>query len=170
MVDKYLSRNKVMNDLQTVLNYKHEDVVLRFAEDFKISVSDSEDVFLELKRWLWICAKRHIQIKEGKAESFRLPLFNEAYIIDMMWHSFLLFTKDYQEFCEEQFGFFIHHNPRPHKERIEWKDLIEKDREKAESERKATLQKVYSYLYDELGEEILLKWCEEYPKKFRRLY
>ncbi len=88
----------------------------------------------------------------------------------MMWHHFLLFTQDYQDFCEEHFGFFIHHNPRPSKERAAWKKLIATDRTKAEKERRRDLEKVYSYLYDELGEEILIKWCEEYPVKFGELY
>ncbi len=158
-----------METLETTLAYEHEDLVLRFAEDYKLEVSDSREIFTEMKRWLWICAKRQIQIEQKQVESFRLPLFNEAYIIDMMWHSFLLFTKDYQDFCKSHFGFFIHHNPRPHIERMKWKKLIEENRDKAQAQRRESLQKVYSYLYDELGEETLLKWCEIFPKKYQHI-
>ena len=32
--------------------------------------------------------------------------------VDEVWHTFILFTKDYSSFCEEVCGEFIHHNPR----------------------------------------------------------
>jgi hypothetical protein len=28
-----------------------------------------------------------------------------------MWHTFLLFTKDYKNFCEDNLGMFINHEP-----------------------------------------------------------
>ena len=50
-----------------------------------------------------------------------------------------------------------------------WKNLINENREEAENERRKSLEKVYSYLYDELGPEILVKWCEEFPERFKSL-
>jgi len=32
--------------------------------------------------------------------------------IDAVWHTFILFTKDYAAFCQTAFGEFIHHIPR----------------------------------------------------------
>jgi len=31
--------------------------------------------------------------------------------VDAVWHTFILFTKDYAKFCQEAFGFFLHHQP-----------------------------------------------------------
>lgn len=31
--------------------------------------------------------------------------------VDLVWHEFILFTRLYAAFCEEQFGRFIHHDP-----------------------------------------------------------
>ncbi|MEO0794093.1 MAG: hypothetical protein AAFX93_02970 [Verrucomicrobiota bacterium] len=31
--------------------------------------------------------------------------------VDLVWHEFILFTREYARFCEEQFGHFIHHTP-----------------------------------------------------------
>jgi hypothetical protein len=152
--------------LEAVLAYKNSDVVSRFAEDFHISTRDAEDIFLELKRWLWLCAKRKTDLDAGKGEAFQVPLFNEANAIDMMWHTFLLFTEDYSAFCDHYFGFFIHHNPRPMAERKEWQLKIKADPVGATIERKASLEKVYGYLYDELGPDILVRWCEEFPARF----
>ncbi len=156
-----------MPSLQDVLSYKNDDVVLRFAEDFKLSEEDASEIFLETKRWLWICAKRKVLLENGQGEFFQVPLFNEANAIDLMWHTFLLYTQDYQNFCQRYFGFFIHHQPRGHLERKAWQEKIHSDPEGAWNERRQDLRKVYEYLYDELGPEILVKWCEEFPARFK---
>jgi hypothetical protein len=31
---------------------------------------------------------------------------------DEVWHAFILFTREYAEFCQDAFGMFIHHVPR----------------------------------------------------------
>lgn len=32
-------------------------------------------------------------------------------VVDEAWHSFILHTKDYQNFCREKVGRFVHHVP-----------------------------------------------------------
>jgi hypothetical protein len=32
-------------------------------------------------------------------------------IVDEAWHEFILFTRDYQDFCQKVFGQFLHHIP-----------------------------------------------------------
>jgi len=32
--------------------------------------------------------------------------------VDELWHAFILFTPQYQRFCEDTMGFFVHHQPR----------------------------------------------------------
>lgn len=155
------------SSLGDVLSYRNVDVVSRFAEDFHVSEADAEDIFLEMKRWLWICAKRKVILDRGDGEFFQVPLFNEANAIDLMWHTFLLYTEDYAAFCELHFGFFVHHQPRSQAERKAWKERIESDPDGAWAERRSSLRKVYDYLYEELGPETLVKWCEEFPARFK---
>jgi len=155
--------------LEDVLAYQNDDVVIRFSTDNDISFDDSQEIFLETKRWLWICAKRKIALDRGEIEFFNIPLFNEAFIIDSMWHTFLLFSEDYLNFCQKYFGFYVHHYPKTHKETLKWRERIEKDPEGARLERRESLKKVYGYLYDELGPETLLKWCEDFPNRFKDL-
>ena len=38
--------------------------------------------------------------------------------IDDMWHTFLLFTKDYADFCEKYIGKYFHHSPNNNTEEI----------------------------------------------------
>lgn len=153
--------------LSEVLSYQNDDVVARFADDYSLSIADAEDIFLETKRWLWLCAKRKTGV--GGQGSFALPLFNEVYAVDMMWHTFLLFTKDYAQFCERYFGFFVHHAPKPRAERLAWQAKIAANPDKAWKERRESLVHIYGYLYDELGPEILVRWCEEFPARFKQL-
>ena len=155
--------------LEKVLAYQNEDVGSRGCEDNGVSLDDSKEIFQETKRWLWICAKRKIALDRGEIEFFNIPLFNEAFIIDSMWHTFLLFSEDYTNFCQKYFGNFIHHYPKTHQETLKWRDRIAKDPEGARLERRQSLKKVYEYLYDELGAEILLKWCEDFPARFQNL-
>lgn len=66
--------------------------------------------------------------------------------IDNMWHTFLLFTKDYMSFCDKYFKCYIHHNPFD-------KNIIELEKDFIDE-----LTKYLSYIYDNLGEETLIKW------------
>ena len=35
------------------------------------------------------------------------------WVIDEMWHTFLLYSKDYYDFCHQYLGRMIHHRPTP---------------------------------------------------------
>ena len=32
-------------------------------------------------------------------------------IVDDAWHEFILFTREYEVFCEKAYGYFLHHTP-----------------------------------------------------------
>ncbi|WP_167152455.1 hypothetical protein [Streptomyces sp. MBT27] len=42
-------------------------------------------------------------------------------IVDPGWHTFVLHSKEYAEWCEQQFGYFLHHAPNS---KIRTKDLM----------------------------------------------
>lgn len=143
--------------LDEVLRYENAEVVHRFSADHSISVEDSLEIFHETKKWLWLCA-RHPDLG--------LPLFSEARAIDEMWHTFLLFTRDYAAFCEKSFGAFVHHHPRTKREADAWNERARQDPAGTLAERKATLKRAYEIVADELGTDTLVKWCEEFPARF----
>jgi hypothetical protein len=31
--------------------------------------------------------------------------------VDIAWHEFILMTREYQSFCDEAFGYYLHHSP-----------------------------------------------------------
>ncbi|MEY4547908.1 MAG: hypothetical protein RL685_4103 [Pseudomonadota bacterium] len=56
-------------------------------------------VFTELKRYL-VLTREQVET---------LPMFSA--IVDAAWHQFVLFTHEYQEYCERYLGRFLHHVP-----------------------------------------------------------
>lgn len=93
-------------------------------------------------------------------------------VIDEMWHNFVLFTKEYTQFCKEYFGYYLHHGPATEAEELEnrarFQGLQGKDRMEAVKDAK---RPQYEYIYDHLGEETFVKWYVDYPKiyGYRRL-
>lgn len=151
--------------LDEVLAYRNPEVVARFAEDYQVSLSDAQDVFQETLRWLWLSAyqiTRHEDIRNRVS----IPLLSEVLVVDLMWHTFILFTREYTDFCHHYFGFFIHHAPQTQAEKNHWRLRLEQDPEAAKAERETLLREAYEAIYDLLGEEVLLKWMEEYPQKY----
>lgn len=54
--------------------------------------------------------KRYLAIRAIYPNS-RFPMAGGP--VDELWHTFLLFTKEYASFCNEVAGSFIDHNPGP---------------------------------------------------------
>lgn len=86
--------------LASVMAYEHPELVQRFKHKLEMSDADAEQLFVDTKRYLYLCAI------SGK------PLAPPA-AIDQGWHEFLMYTKDYQEFCLKHLGKFVHHTPNP---------------------------------------------------------
>lgn len=154
--------------LEEVLRYEHEDVVHRFAEDYDVNVEDAREVFVELMKWLWLSATQIANVRAGGTD-VPIPLFGEARAIDLMWHTFLLFTADYMQFCETYFGFYVHHKPRTRAEKLAWDERVLANAEDALAERRSTLRAAYVTICDYLGEATLRTWCEEFPARFPML-
>ncbi len=74
-------------------------VTARYAKDGNVSPQVAEETLLELKRWLTLCALHPEKTYATGGQ------------VDAMWHTFILFTKDYARFCQDIAGAFIHHSP-----------------------------------------------------------
>lgn len=141
----------------------------RFVEDHRatgVTLSEASEIFRETKRWLWLCAYRKFEFEQGRCSFSQIPLASEALVIDLMWHTFLLFTKDYADFCQRHFGFFIHHYPMSREQRRSAEDARARDAQDFREMRITELRPVYELIHDILGRETLVRWLDEYPKKF----
>ena len=84
--------------IQTIMGYENERLYERFVADFGGSFEDARDRFMALKQFLTVCAVLP-GIKVASDE------------IDQMWHTFLLFTREYRNFCNDRLGRYIEHEP-----------------------------------------------------------
>src|SRR5690349_14913902 len=89
--------------LEKVLEYRNENVISSFLDSFDISEDEALDIFVEMLRFLWFS-----NISDGKEF---VTIDHPLIILDEMWHQFILTTKDYNKFCKEYFGKYIHHSP-----------------------------------------------------------
>lgn len=139
------------------LKYQNDEVIYRFLMLWEVSFAEAQDLFLETKKWLWLCAQ---------PEKQRLGITAPLLIIDEMWHNFLLFSRDYTEFCHDCFGRYIHHAPTPHSEKEEYKKQYESAlSDLAEKNMQEQIEQ-YKLIYQKLGVETLIKWYLEYPERY----
>ena len=90
-------------DLKGALSYKHEELAERIARKYELSRAEAEVRFVEVKKFLIVCASMPEPCKPPQE-------------LDLIWHEFILHTRDYAQFCDKFLGRFIHHNPteKPH--------------------------------------------------------
>jgi len=145
-------KQKEIASLHKVLEYKNQKVIDKTILYFNITTEEANEIFQELLKWLWLCAKAKYERNQNKIEV--PPVLNVQagiIIIDEIWHIFLLHTRDYEEFCHKYLGTFVHHSPagieRFPPSRLETKNQL-------------------SYIYDNLGKETLSKWYLNYPIQY----
>src|SRR2546425_7422020 len=73
-------------------------VIERYSRDRAITQAEAGTHFAELQKFLQVCAS---------SGGIHAP----SRALDEIWHTFVLFTKDYGDFCLKRFGRFIHHEP-----------------------------------------------------------
>jgi hypothetical protein len=135
--------------LSMMLDYKNERVLKRYATDYPNNSFSPEEAFRELMKFFWLSLKHDVDKKRcpnNKSIHFIFGIHAEMKEIDDMWHTFLLFTKDYMFFCRKYIGKYFHHSPTEESERQSVEAFI------------ADFKLFVSYVYDHLGEESCLRW------------
>jgi hypothetical protein len=143
--------------LDRALEYQNDDIVYRFTSLWDVSFAEAQDLFIETKKWLWLCAQ---------PEKERLAITSPLLIIDEMWHNFILFSYDYMEYCQNYFGRYLHHAPTSYQEKEEYKKQYEIDPDDAAEKNLQEQIKQFGLIYQKLGIETLLKWYVEYPERY----
>ena len=80
------------------LSERYDDVVGRIAREHRVRRSTARRWFEEMVRFLDLCHASPGALSPSKK-------------VDKAWHEFLLFTREYQRFCEKRYGTFVHHDP-----------------------------------------------------------
>ncbi len=90
--------------IASVLSFDLEGVVLKLVKNHDMSREMAEMVWVDTKRFLYLCGWKN-------DNSFSMT---PTPTIDKGWHEFILFTREYAQFCQTHFGELIHHVPDIH--------------------------------------------------------
>jgi len=98
----YERKNRKRQQLIFIKEYKFLDAIVgRFKKSYPSFKEDEiELVTKALKDYFYIC-----NMANGKMVS--MP----SKVVDDLWHQFLLFSIEYNNFCKEAFGRYLHHSP-----------------------------------------------------------
>ncbi len=136
--------------LELILEYKNPAVVKRFQKEFPEKSDRAEDIFSDLLRFFW-GTRKHLLDKTKSPQKTELDFIfimdEEMREIDQMWHVFLLYTRDYMDFCQTYFGEYLHHQP-------DLVPIFEKNGFQFET----NLQKFLSYNFDLFGGAVIQRW------------
>lgn len=144
------------DQLKDLLSYHNEDIISRFTDLFDVTEAEATDIFQETKKFLFVC----------QADGVFIP--DDLLILDEMWHNFILFTKEYHAFCDRYFNRYFHHLPASKKEKEEQKTRNLQDPENARTAYLQKLEPIISLIYDQLGEETVIKWFTTYPEIYSK--
>lgn len=132
-----------------------QEIIGKFCEDFPLDITEAREVFHETLKLLWFFEQSDERVTVGST----------LFVLDQMWHTFILFTQSYENFCKEFFGKFIHHLPETQESKRKLQEM-KQNPEEYRSLKKKELQNLYLLVYEKLGEETLFKWFKDFPKKF----
>lgn len=135
--------------------YSNEDLIKKFRDEWDITEQAAREIFEETKKFLFLA-----NFAQKKCIIFEID--ESILIIDKMWHAFILFTKEYNEFCNTYFGRMLHHVPfcRAH--------LVEKIRKLSEKGislsqyKQKRLREQINFINEVYGIETVKKWYVDF--------
>lgn len=141
----------MLPNLADLLKYNNKNILTRYQKDYPEAKMSAAEALQELMKYIWICLKHSTDSAQNPHEAslqFTCVMHDEMIEIDYMWHTFLLFTRDYDSFCRTYLGEFFHHQP-----------LIKED-DSGKANYAVELERYLSYIFDNLGEDTLKKWFD----------
>jgi hypothetical protein len=149
-----------------VLTYRQPEVVRKFVERYDVTPREARALFVEMLRWLWLAAAYRQDALAGRRGLPRLAIDTPLVMLDEMWHTFLLFTHDYADFCARYLGTFVHHVPTPAETRRRRRRRASLDPRGLLRAERRRLTRQYGYVYDRLGGRALVRWYQDLPRRF----
>ena len=97
-LDAELKLPRMLDQIEAVPVERYEAVIRRIARAHHVRRDTARRWFEEMVRFLDLCAGASTPLAPSRK-------------VDKAWHEFLLFTREYEEFCTERYGRFVHHDP-----------------------------------------------------------
>src|SRR5215475_9565303 len=98
--------------LEQALAYRNDQILYKFQERWNVSFEEADELFEETKKWLWLQVAARCA---GDAPPLAMTV--SLAIVDEMLHTFILFTREYIQYCSENYGVYLHHTPMTKKEK-----------------------------------------------------
>ncbi len=140
-----------------LLRYRNQRVIDKFLEQYRLERREAEQLFEDMLLFLWLASRS----LTGPRGTPLLGVLEPHALMDEMWHTFILHTREYERFCRRFFGRTIHHDPTAPPERVRGADGA---REHAELRRKI------AFVYDELGEDVARRWFDAYVDRYTDVF
>ncbi|MCO7224307.1 hypothetical protein [Pleionea sp. CnH1-48] len=140
-------------DLKLLLEFKDDDVIDGFCQKYDVTRDDANTIFEDMLRFFWLSEKYNSELLS--------VIDHPILIIDKMWHTFILFTRNYVQFCNTYFGRYIHHAPTTISEKKEHKKKLKKEILQEKGQR-------YELIYEMLGKDIFIRWFLIYPDQYTK--
>jgi hypothetical protein len=138
-----------------VVQFRHAETISRFCDTFYIAKPEAAKIFADLMRWMWMMGTQ--------PRAAKIP---PVPVIDEMWHTFLVFTKDYTAFSQKYFGQFVHHVPIPSTTKRRDQKRAAHDPAAAKEKVRNQLLRRISTVWDILGEGVALRWYVTYAQRY----
>ncbi len=146
-------------ELDKLLRYQNNRLITAFTKKFAISEQESQLIFQDMLRFLYL-THHSAQQKLG----VRVAIDRSLLVIDEMWHLFILHTRDYAQFCQQEFGYFVHHEPTSPQQHLEFATQMAALSPEQQVAALADLKRPLYYLvFNLFGEDIFTRWFNHYP-------
>lgn len=140
------------------LSYDNEEIVASFRSTYGVTLAEAQELFEDTKKWLWLCGTR--------PRSLRMTVFGPMKMLDEMWHTFILFTRAYTEYCVEHYGAYLHHAPTTRAETERYRERLEANPEATHAQTRAERREMMLLVHAEFGEATLKRWFGEYGERY----
>lgn len=150
--------NRDLN-LAQIMQYQNSDVISKFLDEWRVTKEEAQDVFNETKKFLFVAAM-------AQQQCLNLQIDAPILIIDKMWHTFILFTEEYSEFCHQNFGAMIHHMPFSKEDLKQKMDVVSREGRSFVDAKREHLNQQFEMILMHLGRETLEKWYVDFAAKY----
>ncbi|KVM18283.1 hypothetical protein WL05_19555 [Burkholderia ubonensis] len=144
---------------ENLARYEHEGVIGKFRDEWDVEEAEALDIFSEMKKFLYVSEYAQKQCIEFEIDE---PIL----MIDKMWHHFILFTNDYEKFCNRFFGKMLHHIPFCSAHLSQKIKALSREGITLNDHKRDRLEKQLRVISSTFGNETLKKWYVEYGSKY----
>lgn len=139
--------------------YTHEGVINKFRDEWSVPETEAADIFSEVKKFLYVSEYARKQCIEFEIDE---PIL----MIDKMWHHFILFTSDYEKFCNRFFGKMLHHAPFCSARLVQKINALSRRGITLDDHKRDRLARQLQIIHSIFGDETLKKWYVQYGNRY----